>query len=226
MRVDRQRLGFWKGSVLSNLAAADQIPHYRYDKAQLIIAGGKRGFGKTWLIQRYIQRREPRLWMVDIHDDFPEVPAYADLDESFRVMQERDPDTGELEPCWARFCPDFARMSTEQRHELGEVMFGKVSKYLRQSLVVYNESTLWSGALSGDTLKDQIRQARRLGLKHLIDTQRFGEAPDIMRSEGTHLAIFCTTRYRDREVLARETEPEIAEIARTLGVGRCLLVNL
>ena len=67
---------------------------------------------------------------------------------------------------------------------------------------------------------------RRLGLKHLIDTQRYADAPDIMRSEGTHLALFRTTRYRDRETLAHETDPEVSEIARGLDVGECVLVDL
>ncbi len=206
--------------ILSNLAAADAVPHYRYDKAQLIIAAGKRGYGKTTFIERYIQRREPRLFMVDVHDDFPEIPEAPTLLGAMADMQRYEG------ACWRRYVPALGGMEAEDLAEVGERVFDAVNRYLRRALVVYNEITLWSNSRTSPTLANQIRQARRLGIKHVVDTQRLGEAPDIMRSEGTHLAIFRTTRFRDREVLKHETDPKVSEIARTLDVGQCVLVEL
>lgn len=206
--------------VLSNLAAADAIPHYRYDKAQLIIAAGKRGYGKTWLIERYIQQREPRLFMVDVHNDFPNIPTAPSLLAAMADMQRNET------ACWRRIVPDLGGMEAGDMMEVGERVFEAVNRYLRRALVVYNEITLWADFRSSPTLSNQIRQARRLGLKHIVDTQRFAEAPDIMRSEGTHLAIFRTTRFRDREVLRHETDPKVAEIAPRLEVGQCVLIDL
>lgn len=204
--------------VRSNLDAADAVPHYRYDRAQLIIAAGKRGYGKTTLIERYIQRREPRLFMVDVHNDFPAIPTSPTLLAAMADFQKYEG------ACWRRIVPGLGGM--ENLTEVGEVIFEAVNRYLRRALVVYNEITLWADAWSSDPLDNQIRQARRLGLKHLIDTQRFAEAPDIMRSEGTHLAVFHTSRWQDREILRRETDPQVAEIARSLDVGECVLVDL
>lgn len=207
--------------VVSNVLAARQLPHYRYDRAQLIIAAGKRGNGKTTLIQEYIESREPRLFMIDPHNDFPWIEESETVMDALRDMQAY-PDA-----CWRRVVPEFSAFSEDDDiTEYGQEVFRLVNRYLRCALVVYNEITLWSNPLASKPLKNQIRQGRRLGLKHFIDTQRFAESPDIMRSEGTHLVVFHTTRFLDRKVLALETSKQVAEMARTLDVGECIPIDL
>lgn len=206
--------------VLTNLEAADVTPHLQFGRAQLIIVAGRRGFGKTWYIQRYIEKHEPRVFMLDAHGDFPCVPESPDILSAMRDLQ-RYPTA-----CWRRLVPRLRFLDRTNLAEYAEEVISSVNRYLRRCLVIYNESTLWLDQRASEPLADQIRQGRHLELRHVIDTQRFAEAPDIMRSEASELVIFRTTRSRDRKTLSDETTPEIAEIARTLAVGDCVLVDL
>lgn len=206
--------------ILSNIEAADLIPHNLYDKAQIVLVTGKRGQGKTTLISRYIEKREPRIFMLDPHNDFPQVPEAATLTEALTDLQVYD------RACWRRLVPKFGTLGREARFDLGEEVFAAVNRYLRNCLVIYNEATLWTGPKANPDLQDQITQGRRIGIRHIIDCQRFQLLPDVMRSEGTELCVFRTTRYADREVISREADPETAQIAQTLPPHQCVLIDL
>ena len=214
--------------ILTNFEAADRLPHPRYDRAFLALVTAKREMGKTTLLQRYIQQREPRLFMLDPHNDFPNVPQYESAEDAIRYLMSV---SGESVAAWARVVPPWSSVDDDAGDDsftYGEHVFALVNEYLRNCLCIYNEATLWMPQILPrlHPLKKQITQGRRIGIKHIIDTQRFQLLPDIMRSEGTHLVAGRTTRYRDRQVISQETTPEVGEIVGTLEKGQFVLVEL
>lgn len=202
--------------LLNSRQLGNVIPHYRYDRAQLVVFTGRRGMGKTTGIKSYISVREPRLLLIDHYDDFPDVELSPSLDAALS-------DLAQGEPCRRRIFPD---VGAEDLHAWADEFFIRCYDQLRDTLVVGNEITLLSKPTASPMFTVFITQGRRRGLRFACDAQRIHQVPYVVQSECTELLIFKVTRPRDIGAIEDWASPEIAQKAPTLAVGQCMLVDL
>ena len=201
--------------ILTSDEAVRLLPHKRFDRAQLVLFEGQRGYGKTYALMLYLEEREPRVFVLDPFGDFtgiaqsPSVEAaIADL-EANRVAGRR------------RVVPPI----TDASVEYAEAFFRMAIERLRNCTIVLDEVTLWTGIQSGRALLTLINQGRRLGIRIVVACQRISLVPGDLLSAVTEMVIFHPPRRpRDRYVLKEWTDEETVEAARTLGVGRCIVV--
>lgn len=190
------------------------LPHKQYDKAQLFLAAGKRGFGKTYALQHYVETREPRVLLLDPFNDFRRIQEAEDWQEALD-------DLSDGEPCRRRVRPPVSRDSMAY----ADAFFDAAIDQLRDCLLVLDEMSLWSQMRETDALRILILQGRRLGLRLCVGCQRIALVPGVMLSEATEMLIFRTRRPRDLDVLEEWTNSEAREIAPKLTVGECLLFD-
>lgn len=207
-------------TVLPSLEAVSRLPHREYDKAQLILFAGRREQGKTTALRSYIETREPRVFAFDPFGDFGGLRLRVDPFEALGEMSDWHP--GALR---RRIKPPITEDSRGFATEIFEAMIGDETP-LRDSLLVLDEMSLWSGGIETATLRTLILQGRRLGVRIAAACQRISLVPGVMLSEMTQLVLFKMTRPRDLEVVAEWTDKATAEMCEKLQVGQCLVVNL
>lgn len=199
---------------LPSLEAVLQLPHRNYDRAQLVLFTGRRGFGKTVALRKFVSDLEPRVFILDPFEDFPEVRRRLSLSEAMEEMAQGKPLRRRVVPPIDHESRDFA-----------ERFFELAIEKLRDCLIVLDEITLHSDRMETQQLRTLILQGRRLGLRMAIAAQKIQFVPQVMLGEVTELVIFRTTRPRDTYVLSEWAGDSVAEEAKTLGVGECLLVK-
>jgi hypothetical protein len=195
-----------------------QLPHKSYDKAQLILFSGKRGFGKTTAMREYLRVLEPRVFALDPFNDFPSIQRCFSVQEGFDDLEENA-------ACRRRFVPTI----NNGTRPFGDAFFRRVfdsERGLRDCLLCLDEITLWSGSHETESLQKLILQGRRIGIRLLVACQRIQLVPQVMLSEMTHLVIFSTTRPRDLDVIEEWGGRSYSEIAPHLKVGQSLLLSL
>lgn len=201
--------------VLTTDEALRLLPHKQYNRAQLLLAAGKREQGKTTLLTRYVESCEPRLLALDYFDDFRTVRRRVEVDDALS-------DLAEGGPCRRRLVPPLGAT-----RDYAEQLFQKlIRQRVGDLLLVLDELTLASNSRESEALQTLILQGRRLGIRLAAGIQRIALTPDVMKSEVTELVIFRTTRPRDLETVADWTDRETAELSRKLQVGQCVVEAL
>ena len=203
--------------AISNDEAVALIPHRSFDKAHLSLFVGRRGNGKTYAMQRYIERLEFRAFAVDWFDDFASYPLFPTYEHAFAYLNRGGPRL-------ARINPSIGDESIEHSQEIFQFLTDY--RVPRDFLFVTDEITLMSNRVASKALKTLILQGRRMGIKFLVGCQRIGYVPDVMLSETTELIVFNTVRPRDIEVLTEWTSPFVARNAPYLERGQCFFQSL
>jgi len=229
--MPRQRRPLQQTQVVPALQAADALPHYSYDRGQLILFAGMRGYGKTTAMRRYLASCEPRVLAVDAFDDFAPMRRVPSMEAGIERMTD-------LAPHRLRFTPELVRgddgkISVDgtglSSTAWGENFFGDCFERLRNTLLGLDEISLWSkrNVESTPNLEAVVNQGRRRGLRMVVACQRIQRCPAIILSECTHLVVFHTARPRDLDVLEEWiSDGEAVEEARRLEVGECLVLEL
>jgi hypothetical protein len=179
--------------------ALREVPHRIPDEAQLTLVTGMRGTGKTWWLQHWVEDNDPRILILDYHEDFPHVrkrewrQAIADLAATDGPCRRRVvPPIGE-----ASNCRDFA-----------EEFFPAIVRDggPRNFRLVIDELSLYCPtenlrAQHNKALETLILQGRRYGIGLVVACQRLNRIPGEMHSEATEILVFRTKRPRDLKVL-------------------------
>jgi hypothetical protein len=206
------------------------VPHYRYDRGQVVLCVGRRGYGKTTAMKAFIDCCEPRVFGIDMFGDFNLEPA-ADIEDAIDRMDVRVKDglfeTERYAPARVSVRPD----NIESTHQFGSEVFQAAIDDLRNCLVVMDEVTLWTTPYTGarntdDPFTKLVLQGRRLGLRIIAGVQRFTLFPQLLQAEISHLVVFRTSAKPDIDRIADWTSDEIAQDARKLDVGECIVVAL
>lgn len=192
---------------------AQSLPHKIYDRAQLILVAGRRGYGKTTFIKNYVARVEPRVLILDPFDDFKNVPA-VELDDAFDELDE-------FPVCRRRIVPPIDHTSREFANDF----FERSINELRDCLLVLDEITLWSSSNAPGALQTLVLQGRRLGIRMIVACQRISLVPGVILSESTDLVMFRMSRPRDIHVASEWSDDETAERLRSLELGMCVHVE-
>jgi hypothetical protein len=212
-----------------------RLPHNRYDRAQLLLFVGMRGFGKTTAIVDYIESAEPRLLGVDPYNDLMRVMRVEDLDDALSRLAEDlampcrvriVPSLNEQDPI-AVSCtlPDHREMSIS-RH-FGAHMFERIVRSgARNYLLALDELTRWTSERANVWMLEAIMQGRRLGIRIVSAIQHLSMAPQALRSELTGLVLFKTIDPLDLKRTADWVGDETAELLPTLEVGQCIYCPL
>ena len=196
------------------------IPHKQPDKAQLVVYAGRRGEGKTFGINDFIQTAEPRVLAFDPFEDFDGIIESPTVEEALADMGHW------TTACRRRVCPPINDDTHEFADEAFSQIIGESETPLRNALLVLDEITLWSEYRAKRALKTLIFQGRRLGIRMLVASQRLALVPDAMLSEATHMVLFKFVRPRDLDVLANWTDEETAAICSNLSPHQCVYVEL
>lgn len=199
---------------MSVTEALNRLPHKSYDKAQLVLAAGMRGQGKTTLLRGFIETREPRVFALDPFNDFVGIRARLSWEDALDDLEDGT-------PCRRRVIPP---INTGTRR-YAEEFFQAALERLRNCLVLLDEATLWSAPQASETLQALILQGRRMGLRMAVGCQRIALVPGIMLSECTQMALFRMRRPRDIETVAEWTDHTVASDCRTLNVGQCQYIG-
>lgn len=204
-----------QGERLDSLKAAARLRHRNYDNAQLILAAGRRGKGKTTAARFYVENTEPRVFAFDAFNDFRGLKV-ADVDRALDDMYDNPV------ACRRRVRPPIGADS----YEYAEYIFNEIiNAPIRNMLLVLDEITLWSKPRASKALTTLVLQGRRLGIRMFVGCQRISLVPDVILSEVTEMMIFNMKRPRDKDVLAEWTDRETAEIAPNLRKGECICID-
>ena len=218
---------------MPSLEAVDRLRHRLYHKSQLILCVGRREYGKTVAINRYLERGEPRVLAFDPFEDFSGLgwPSYAETDEEKADYSEALDDLHYYERfCRRRVKPPIGADSRDYAEEaFAAIIEGE--EPLRRALLVMDEITLWSNARETEALRKLVLQGRRLQIRMLVACQRISLVPGVLLSETTDMLVFRTSRPRDLDVLAEwgsahDDEGALERLAPTLEVGECLSLSL
>lgn len=216
------------------------LPHRRYNQAQLVAVTGKRGSGKTWLVQHWIQRQEPRILILDPFDkDFPGTRRRLDYQVALQELRQTAdegaergdrfvplrrrvvPDWGYLDPS-AKFsgnCRDYAERFMEAL--IAACPPGEAPLNI---LLVLDELSLYVGRqIRGTAFETLVLQGRRMGIRTIVVTQRTNRFPIEMRSEVTEFVAFNASLRQDLEVYEEFGVPEGAQYLKR---GECFYVPM
>ncbi len=206
---------------MSTSDALRSLPHRSYSSAQLVLAAGRRGQGKTTLMRGYLERCEPRVLALDPFNDFRAVRRAPDIETA---LQDLDFGVGN-EPCRRRLCPPIGDDSQSYADALFTAAIDG-DPPLRECLLALDEMTLWSESRETVALRTLVLQGRRLGIRMLVACQRISLVPGVLLSECTELVIYRTTRPRDLDVLREWAGRDVSEMASKLTVGECMVLAL
>jgi hypothetical protein len=203
---------------MSSRQALEQVPHSRYDESQLIVVCGQKGFGKTWWLRHYAMA-EPRLLVVDIHDEFPHLTLRHDYQRALS-----DLDNGDT-PCWRRVVPPH----TVSTYDWGERFFAAlVDSGVGDLLLVIPELSAYTrtkGGIEGTALEKIILRGRHYRVRLAVDIQRLNRAPGELHSELTQAVVFHTRRPRDLDVLESWGVVDAHEVLPKLRKRECYLLQ-
>jgi len=199
-------------------SAIDRIPHRTYARAQTVLFVGRRGYGKTWAMRRYLEAREPRVLAFDPFNDFGGLALREDVGEALA-------DLSYYPTCRVRVTPPVG----DDSREYAEVAFGAMidgEHPLRDALLVLDEITLWTRPIPTSTFEKLILQGRRFGIRLAVACQRISLMPGIVLSEATEMLLFRVTRPRDLDVLQEWAGKAIVVKVQSLQVGEALTILL
>jgi DNA helicase HerA-like ATPase len=202
--------------LLSNIEAAKKIPHRLYKDPQLIVVAGQRGQGKTYLIQQYLERREPRVLAIDPFRDFTGLETVTSIEEASDALGRSG---------HGRFRLDGT--AAEDSVEWANELFDELIENNRNFLLVLDEITLWSHQRESAVFRKIINQGRRWGIRTLVACQRIGGIPGTVLSQCTDLVLFRTSpRPTDIDTVRDWTDDATAEEVKSLKRGECLYFRL
>ena len=194
------------------------LAHLAPDQAQLVLATGKRGYGKTFFLRDWVNRFESRVLCFDLFRD------YAGMLESDSVRAALV-DLHYWGACRRRVRPPLMGARAWAQAAFGEILEGR----LRDCLIVLNEIGRLSRPQSTEELDALVLQGRRLGLRIAADCQRVALVPSVILSEATTLVSFRVTRKLDLETLAEwsdETLSSVQAVVPSLAIGECVALDL
>lgn len=204
--------------IVTSELALDLVPHNGYEESQLIVACGQKGFGKTWWIRHYALA-EPRVLVLDIHDEFYQVPRRLRYQDAIEDLASR----GDA-PCWRRVIPPHEGST----FEFGTRFFEAVRRDVRNILLVIPEFSAYSrakGGIEGTPLETIILRGRHYGIRLCLDIQRMNRVPGEVHSELTDAVIFHTRRPRDLDVLESWGVKDAHEVLPKLKKRQCYLLR-
>lgn len=191
------------------------IPHLPNNEAQTDCYVGKRGYGKTTALRRWLASGpEARVLQLDIYDelDGPRSPS----------IEHAVYDLARFGPCWRRVSPPRGGTRAYGDHFLRQVL-----EYVRDCVIVIDEVTKFFDADGTDDLEELVFQGRKYGLRFASTTQRVNELPRQIRAEATRLVLYHTTWPYDLQEIGRWTGSEqVKAEAPTLQRGECFLITL
>lgn len=215
------------------------LPHNQYDRAQLVAVTGKRGSGKTWLIQRWIQRQEPRLLILDPFDkDFAGTRRRVDYQQAFeelRATADEGDERGRIVPLRRRVVPEWGHLDPSAKfsgncRDYAENFMERLVALCPPGdpplniLLVLDELSLYVGRqIRGTAFETLVLQGRRMGIRMLVATQRTNRFPIEMRSEVTDFVAFNATLRSDLEVYEEFGVPDGAQFLKR---GECFYVPM
>ena len=218
--------------IVTTDVALARVPHLPPGKAQLILVTGMRGNGKSVFVggmpdgtapMGYIETCEPRVFVLDIHDDYGRVrrrsdwrfalEEYAATDGPIRRRVVPEPEEGQTLADWGdAFFAEFERYAKEGDTD-GLLVVEELSTFVRSTNV------------KGTPFEQIVMQGRHWGVRVLAVAQRLNRLPGELHSEATQIIAYRTIRPRDCEVLEDWGCREAREIAPTLQPGECYLVE-
>jgi hypothetical protein len=181
----------------------------------LVLVVGKRDQGKTALLRRYVENREPRVLALDPFGDFRGLMRTSSENAAIDLIQYAT-------ACRRRLVPPIrgSRTWSEKLFDrLGDR--GAPADYL----LVLDEITLWSQKKETEPLERLVLQGRRLGIRLLVACQKVALVPDVLLSEATQLVVFHVSRPRDIDVL-NEWDDGLGDAARELPPRRCIYIDV
>ena len=215
--------------IVSTAEALARVPHLPPGESQLILVTGRKGFGKTVFVKGmpdgtrpigYIEEREPRLLILDIHDDYHRVMRRNDFRAALSDLQATEG------PCRRRVVPPME--DGQNCTTFGDEFFPTlVKEKVRDFLLVIEEASAFcrSTNIKGTALETIVLQGRHWGIRILAVAQRLNRIPGEFHSEATSILAFNTKRPRDCEILEEWGFDDAREVAPTLKKGECYLVE-
>ena len=224
-----------------SVAAVSRLHHKLPNKSQLILAIGRREYGKTYAINTYLEQGEPRVLAFDPFEDFnglawPQIAALG---------SESEEEKGDLSEAlldmhyWPKACrrrvkPPIGAASREWAEAAFVACVEGIDDTgappLRDALLCLDEITLWSNSRESEALQKLVLQGRRLHIRMLVACQRVSLVPGVLLSECTDMLVFRTSRPRDLDVLEEwgsvHGDGDLADLAPGLEVGECLSISL
>lgn len=202
---------------MSSQRALSLVPHSGYEESQLIVVCGQKGFGKTWWLRHYAYA-EPRLLIVDIHDEFPQVSLRLNYQDALD-------DLADGCPGWRRVIPPHD-VST---YDWGDKFFSALVKSrVGDLLLVIPELSAYTrtkGGIEGTALEKIILRGRHYRIRMAVDIQRLNRAPGELHSELTQAVVFHTRRPRDLDVLETWGVEDAHEVLPNLPKRECYLLK-
>lgn len=203
---------------MSSRQALSEVPHSGYSESQLVVVCGQKGFGKTWWLRHWAMS-EPRLFVLDIHDEFPHVPLRLDYRTA---IEEMAADTG---PCWRRVIPPHD-VST---YQWGERFFSDLLRSGACEIVLVipelSAYTRTKGGIEGTSLERLLLRGRHYKIRMAVDVQRLNRVPGEFHSELTQAVIFHTRRPRDLDVLESWGVDSAHDVLPRLRKYECYVLN-
>jgi DNA helicase HerA-like ATPase len=219
------------------------VPHRRFDQPQLITVTGKRGSGKTWFLQQWLERQEPRVLVLDPFDkDFAGIRRrenYEDALDEFRATADREnlsTDAGNYAPLRRRVVPDWGYLDPTAKfrgnaRDYADKFMESVVEHAPPGApplnlrLVLDELSLYVGRqIRGTAFETLVLQGRRMGVSLVVATQRTMRIPVEMRSEVTDFIAFNATLQSDLEVYEEFGVPDAYSQAPHLHRGECFYV--
>lgn len=218
------------GHLVTTDEALRRVPHLPAGASQLILVTGRKGFGKTVFVNGvppgergplgYIEEREPRVLVLDIHDDYHRVMRRNDYRDALREFQASDG------PLRRRVVPPME--DGQNCTTFGDVFFpALVHEKVRDFLLVIEEASAFcrSTNIKGTALETIILQGRHWGIRILAVAQRLNRIPGEFHSEATSILAYNTKRPRDCEILEEWGFDDARELAPRLKRGECYLIE-
>lgn len=215
--------------VLSTEEALTKIPHRAYSRAQLTLVTGKRGTGKTWFLREYVESTEPRVLVLDYHEDFdrsvhggPGIRRRVQTAEALSDLESTDG------PCRRRVVPTIG--ASGNCRDFAIDFFAECVERLRNCLLVIDELSLYCPTENlrnshMKSLETLLLQGRRYGIKMVVACQRLNRIPGEFHSEATEIVVYQTSRPRDLKVLEDWGFEDAREVAPKLKVGQCVILE-
>jgi hypothetical protein len=215
--------------IVSTDEALRLVPHLPPGSSQLILVTGRKGYGKTVFVagnpdgtspHGYIEEREPRVLILDIHDDYDRVMRRSNFQDAIADFKATDG------PCRRRVVPPMD--DGQNCTTFGDEFFPAIVKSKAENfLLVIEEASAFcrSTNIKGTSLETLILQGRHWGIRILAVAQRLNRIPGEFHSEATSILAYNTKRPRDCIILEEWGFDDAREVAPTLSIGHCYLIE-
>jgi hypothetical protein len=206
------------------VTSADQalrlLPHRNFEEAQTLVAAGKKGSGKSWLLQNFIERTEPRVLVFDQKAEYESVRFRFDANVALDELAEGGPVRRRVRP----------EVATDGREWANKIFRRILDEEIGDFLLVLDELTRWTSNRATELLEQLVTQGRDIGIRTAIGVQQLAMVPGVIQAETTELALFHMSRPRDHETAETWNGSElpggkeIETVLRNLKVGECILM--